>query len=141
MRPATKRRRRIALAVVVGALGSAFVLGVAFGRHGDSTPGAAAAETAALRVRLPSTRSSGGSRSTPVPIFMYHVLGDAPAGSPFPDLFVRPSDFQDQMRWLEGHGYHAVTLDAVWRHWHRGRSLPARPIVVSFDDGYRATWA
>jgi peptidoglycan/xylan/chitin deacetylase (PgdA/CDA1 family) len=42
------------------------------------------------------------------------------------------------MQWLERRGYHVVTLDAVWRHWHGGGPMPRRPIVVSFDDGYRS---
>jgi peptidoglycan/xylan/chitin deacetylase (PgdA/CDA1 family) len=74
----------------------------------------------------------------PVPILMYHVLSDAPAGTPYPDLFVRPSDFSAQVEWLTRHGYHGVTLDAVWRAWHGRGHLPAHPIVLSFDDGYRS---
>jgi peptidoglycan/xylan/chitin deacetylase (PgdA/CDA1 family) len=75
--------------------------------------------------------------STPVPILMYHVIGDPPAGAPYPDLYVGRSDFEGQLRWLSRHGYQAVTQRDVWNHWHRGRALPAKPIVISFDDGYR----
>jgi len=84
--------------------------------------------------------SAGAERSrqtTPVPFLMYHVIADPPAGAPYPQLYVSESEFAGQMRWLERHGYHAVTQRAVWDHWHRGRPLPARPIVISFDDGYR----
>ena len=77
-------------------------------------------------------------RTTPVPILMYHVIGDPRAGAPYPDLFVRPTDFAGQMRWLDRHGYQAVTLRAVWDHWHNGAPLPEKPVVVSFDDGYRS---
>jgi peptidoglycan/xylan/chitin deacetylase (PgdA/CDA1 family) len=69
---------------------------------------------------------------------MYHVIADPRADAPYPQLFVGATDFADQMRWLERHGYRAVTLRAVWDHWHRRAPLPKRPIVVSFDDGYRS---
>jgi peptidoglycan/xylan/chitin deacetylase (PgdA/CDA1 family) len=85
----------------------------------------------------PSTERDSAS-SEPVPILMYHVLADPPANAPYPDLFVRPTDFSAQMRWLAEHGYHAVTLDTVWSAWHGRATLPKRPIVLSFDDGYRS---
>jgi peptidoglycan/xylan/chitin deacetylase (PgdA/CDA1 family) len=69
---------------------------------------------------------------------MYHVIADPRDGAPYPQLFVRAADFAGQMRWLARHGYHPVTLRAVWDHWHRGAPLPSKPIVVSFDDGYRS---
>jgi len=69
---------------------------------------------------------------------MYHVLAVPPAGTAFPDLFVKPTDFGGQMEWLARHGYHAVTLDTVWRFWHGRGTLSGHPIVVSFDDGYRS---
>ena len=69
---------------------------------------------------------------------MYHVLGDPPPGAPFPQLYVTDRDFAGQMRWLARHGYTAVTLRSVWDHWQGRASLPPRPIVVSFDNGYRS---
>ena len=69
---------------------------------------------------------------------MYHVITDPRPDAAYPDLFVSAADFAGQMRWLDRHGYHPVTLRAVWDHWHRGTPLPKRPIVVSFDDGYRS---
>jgi peptidoglycan/xylan/chitin deacetylase (PgdA/CDA1 family) len=67
---------------------------------------------------------------------MYHVIADAPSGVAFPDLFVRPADFDAQIGWLAAHGFHAVTLHQVYEYWLRGTTLPAQPIVLSFDDGY-----
>jgi peptidoglycan/xylan/chitin deacetylase (PgdA/CDA1 family) len=69
---------------------------------------------------------------------MYHVIADPRDGAPYPELYVRAKDFSAQMAWLQRHGYHPVTLRAVWNHWHRGAPLPSRPIVISFDDGYRS---
>ncbi|MGB2951820.1 MAG: polysaccharide deacetylase family protein [Gaiellaceae bacterium] len=72
----------------------------------------------------------------PVPILMYHVIGVHPPGAPNAELYVTPSDFRAEVGWLARRGYQAVTLDQVYRYWRRGTPLPARPIVLTFDDGY-----
>jgi peptidoglycan/xylan/chitin deacetylase (PgdA/CDA1 family) len=73
----------------------------------------------------------------PVPILEYHVLGAPPADAPYPELYVTRPDFHRQMDWLDEHGYEAVTLEAVEAAWYRDGTLPAKPVVISFDDGYR----
>ena len=55
--------------------------------------------------------------SNPIPILMYHVIGDPPNGAPFPELYVDEKTFQAQLRWLERRGFNAVTLQAAWNHW------------------------
>jgi peptidoglycan/xylan/chitin deacetylase (PgdA/CDA1 family) len=72
---------------------------------------------------------------------MYHDVGRAPAGEPYPELFTSPSIFRAQLRALAAHGYRAVTLERVFRAWHHRASLPRRPIVLSFDDGFRGIWS
>jgi peptidoglycan/xylan/chitin deacetylase (PgdA/CDA1 family) len=71
----------------------------------------------------------------PVPVLACHVIG-MPRG-PFPRLYLRPSAFAADMRRLAAAGYHGVTLARVEDAWRGRRSLPRRPLVVSFDDGYR----
>jgi peptidoglycan/xylan/chitin deacetylase (PgdA/CDA1 family) len=71
---------------------------------------------------------------------MYHVLGEPPEGAPYPELYVRKSDFVGQMRRLERDGFEAVTLRQAWNHWRHGALLPRKPVVVTFDDGYRSTY-
>ena len=94
-----------------------------------------AATLAAVALLLPAA-SHAFIRKTPVPILMYHVIAPAPAIAPYPDLYVKPSDFVSQMRWLKRQRFHPVTLQRVYDNWTTGTPLPFRPIVISFDDGY-----
>jgi peptidoglycan/xylan/chitin deacetylase (PgdA/CDA1 family) len=73
----------------------------------------------------------------PVPILEYHVLGRPQTEVPYPDLYVPRASFRKQMNWLEEQGYEAVTLEQVEEAWYHGGTLPPKPIVISFDDGYR----
>jgi peptidoglycan/xylan/chitin deacetylase (PgdA/CDA1 family) len=76
-----------------------------------------------------------------VPILMYHVIAPAPAGAPFPGLYVTPEQFAAQMRALKAAGWNAVTLDQVQAYWRRGVRLPAgKSLVVSFDNGYNSQY-
>jgi peptidoglycan/xylan/chitin deacetylase (PgdA/CDA1 family) len=72
----------------------------------------------------------------PVPILVYHELGNPPPTEPYPGLYVSDSNFIAEMRWLHSHGWQAVTLDEMMRAWYHGGTLPAKPIVITFDNGY-----
>jgi peptidoglycan/xylan/chitin deacetylase (PgdA/CDA1 family) len=67
---------------------------------------------------------------------MYHVIASPPSSAPYPDLYLSPELFRAHVQYLHSHGYHAVTLEQVWRYWHGQLRLPKHPIVLSFDDGY-----
>jgi peptidoglycan/xylan/chitin deacetylase (PgdA/CDA1 family) len=70
---------------------------------------------------------------------MYHVIAPPPASAPYPGLYVAPSEFAEQMKALKNAGWHAVTLDQAQAYWQRGAPLGAgKPIVLSFDNGYRS---
>jgi len=99
-----------------------------------------AALLAALIAASGSSAAAGAASAAPVPvpvpILAYHHIGRAPAGASNPGIWVRRALFDRQLRALDRAGYEAVTLDRVWRAWHGSGSLPARPLVISFDDGY-----
>lgn len=72
-----------------------------------------------------------------VPILMYHYV-DAfppPAGQYASGLTVRTPDFEKEMGYLSGNGYHAVSLSDVYRAMAGLAQLPAKPVALTFDDG------
>jgi peptidoglycan/xylan/chitin deacetylase (PgdA/CDA1 family) len=69
---------------------------------------------------------------------MYHDIAATPPREPFPGLFTPPAEFAAEMAYLARHGYHVVTLGRVVAAWHGKAMLPPRPLVVSFDDGFRS---
>lgn len=100
------------------------------------TKTAVAPTGATAQVTPQSTTKVTGPHDDPVPILMYHVTKAAPAGTPYPDLWVSPGDFKDQMNWLADNGYTGVTMAQLFKYWDDGYKLPAKPVVISFDDGY-----
>lgn len=137
------RRVAIAAAVLVAFAGVVAAV-VVIGHRGDhdgtavTTTAPVATSEAVPRPRPREKPATGRPTSDPIPILMYHVVADPPVGAPYPELYVSPTAFARQIGWLARHGFHGVTLHDALLHWQRGRQLPAHPIVVSFDDGYRS---
>ena len=47
-----------------------------------------------------------------------------------------PWSFAAQLDWLEAHGYTTILPRDLAEHWDRGVPLPARCVILTFDDGY-----
>jgi peptidoglycan/xylan/chitin deacetylase (PgdA/CDA1 family) len=142
-RSRVRRQRLLAVgslaAVAVGliALASGSGSGGPKARSRSNREGDAAASAAGGLVRNANPLPDWVPHPGPVPILEYHVLGPAPPEAPYPELYVTRPDFHRQMDWLAEHGYQAVTLEQVEAAWYHGGSLPPKPVVLSFDDGYR----
>jgi peptidoglycan/xylan/chitin deacetylase (PgdA/CDA1 family) len=52
-------------------------------------------------------------------------------------LSVAPDDFQAQMDWLYANHYHPVNFDQIRAYFAGRQPLPARPVVITLDDGYK----
>jgi peptidoglycan/xylan/chitin deacetylase (PgdA/CDA1 family) len=70
-------------------------------------------------------------------VLMYHKVDELRPGVRFPGNFVSPKNFERQMDALLLWGYRTITLEQ-WLDYRDGRlrSLPSKPLVLSFDDGY-----
>jgi peptidoglycan/xylan/chitin deacetylase (PgdA/CDA1 family) len=66
-------------------------------------------------------------------VLMYHKVNDRP-GNP---LSVGVALFDEQMAQLGELGYTVVGLDDVLSVYRDGGALPPRPVLITFDDGYR----
>jgi hypothetical protein len=95
------------------------------------------AGTESGKVRNSTPQPDWEPHTGPVPILEYHELGVPPESEEYPELFVARPDFRHQLEWLEKDGYQAVTLEQVEEAWFNGGTLPPKPVVLSFDDGYR----
>jgi peptidoglycan/xylan/chitin deacetylase (PgdA/CDA1 family) len=143
---AAARRRRRALALTALLLTAGAVVAVFIATSGGSStsrPTAAKPEPTASaggNGSAPKFPASWRPSRPPVPILEYHAIQPPVAGTQYPDLFVPQADFEKQMAWLHDHGYEAVTLRQVEDSWSGHGALPPKPVVISFDDGYRSQY-
>jgi peptidoglycan/xylan/chitin deacetylase (PgdA/CDA1 family) len=80
----------------------------------------------------------GTYRRIQMPILMYHYVSDLPedADEVRTDLTISPALFHAHMDALFYQGYTPVSLYDLDNALLTGMSLPAKPVVLTFDDGY-----
>ena len=66
-----------------------------------------------------------------IPVLTYHHVGEGPDW-----LYVRPADFKRQLAYLQDSGYTAISVMELAQGLSGQGKLPARPVVITFDDGY-----
>ena len=96
--------------------------------------------TATIAVPLIITRDANAfSREVTVPILMYHYIEPVPSNNKDQlraDLTVTPEKFEAQLKFLKERGYTSIDLYQFYGALARGDKLPAKPVVITFDDGY-----
>lgn len=77
--------------------------------------------------------------SVTVPVLLYHYIRVNPDKNDKVGfgLSVTPYDFASQMNYLSTHGYHTITPDDLALALFSNKSLPDKPVILTFDDSYR----
>ncbi len=76
---------------------------------------------------------------TTVPIILYHAIEEN-----FPDeisnLAITSALFEEHMQTLLKNGYTTITFQDYINFKYNGASLPKKPIIIAFDDGYLSNY-
>ncbi len=75
--------------------------------------------------------------SVSVPILVYHVLNPTIPSS----MTITPEKFESQVKWLKENGYTVIPLKQLVAYLQgKNVSLPAKPIVITADDGWKSDY-
>lgn len=79
------------------------------------------------------------SRPGRIPILMYHSVSDGRKEKrhPYYQTVTTPAAFASQMKFLHDSGHSVVNLDHAVTRLTKSDSSTKRPVVITFDDGYR----
>lgn len=87
----------------------------------------------------PEPTPTGEGATLSVPILMYHYISVPPADADAVrrDLSVTPETFESHLAYLRQAGYETITMKQLIYGLSQEAPLPSKPIIISFDDGYR----
>jgi len=94
------------------------------------------------RLIPPEPRDGEGTSSTIVPILVYHsirpyVESDTPRVRRY---VATPDTLESELTWLVQNGYSSVSFDDLVNHITAGAPLPAKPVILSFDDDWEGQY-
>ena len=69
----------------------------------------------------------------PLPCFTYHHVDPKLKN----EITIRPATFEAQLKTLKSLGYHSITARELAEHQTLGTPLPDKPVMLTFDDGWR----
>lgn len=134
--PAIRTLIILVLAILTAACASTSVL--------QKTPidTAASATTTSTTATEPTAETSppkAPDGSLWIPVIVYHRIGIAPknANSVYKSLTIEPAWFEKHLQYLQDNGFTSIHFSDVTAYFQNGTPLPARPVIISFDDGYK----
>lgn len=84
------------------------------------------------QIQASKVELTSGQKAQAVPILYYHSVMQEKGN----ELRMPPEQFEAQMAYLQDKGYQSVSLEKLYQALYRGGTLPPKPIVITFDDGY-----
>ena len=106
----------------------------------DTAMAAEGLESSTPLTPQPKRRSLDSDKPSTVEVSIlvyHHIRHSLPASSRVERrLTVTGAMFDQQMRYLKDEGYHVITLDTLVDCLRDGSELPAKPVIISFDDGW-----
>jgi len=110
----------------------------------DSNPGLISFEAAVTRANavdpgalgVPIAKASVILDRPQIPILCYHQIRDwrSSDSKRAKDYIVPVENFREQMKMLAENGYHTILPDQLDDYLLKGTGLPAKPIMITFDD-------
>ncbi|MGA2377689.1 MAG: polysaccharide deacetylase family protein [Spirochaetia bacterium] len=97
--------------------------------------------TPAARVP-PMPRDGEGDTGAIVPILIYHSIRPyIPTDTKGARRWIAtPETLESELSYLRENGYSSVTFDVLEAHISKGAPLPARPVIISFDDDWQSQY-
>jgi len=71
--------------------------------------------------------------SAKLPVLMYHRVTEE---NPSDFLTIRLADLDRQLQCIRDDGYTTISAQQLINHQYSGQPLPAKPVLLTFDDGY-----
>jgi peptidoglycan/xylan/chitin deacetylase (PgdA/CDA1 family) len=98
-----------------------------------ATPSAGAEATTTSSSAVTSTEATAEASAQSVPVLMYHHVMPDPSNF----IAISPATFEKQMAYLAEGGFHPVTMAQFADYMTKGAPLPAKAVLITFDDGRR----
>jgi peptidoglycan/xylan/chitin deacetylase (PgdA/CDA1 family) len=86
-----------------------------------------------------SPASATSPHSVKIPVMVYHSIRPYVKGeSKTQDMYdITPELFESELVYIRDHGYTTITFADVIANFDNGTPIPAKPVILSFDDGWR----
>lgn len=103
-----------------------------------SAPAASVSPAPGASAAVEPEPSPAGAQAVQVPVLLYHHLDPDADGTN--GAIITPEAFAAQMAWLAGNGYTAIDSGELADWLLSDGTLPTKPVLISFDDGYRSIY-